>query len=291
MLENAGIEYVRNPVGGILSKEQMLYHTKDIDGIIVGIDPLDKEVLSASNLKAVSKYGVGTDNIDLDYCRENGIDVEITKNANSEAVADYTFALILAVARKVVAIDRNCRTGDWGKNVSADVFGRKIGIVGLGAIGKGVVARAKGFSMEIFGFDVHKDEDYLKTNNIRFSSVDDMLKECDFISLHLPLTKDTKHMINSKNLAAAKKSLIIINTSRGGLIDEDDLYDALRSKSIFGAGLDVFENEPPTDSKLLELDNVVLGTHCAASSEGAVETMSNMATENIIKSFKGRGLI
>jgi len=290
-LEKAGIEYVNNPVGGILSKEEMLQHIKDFDGIIVGVDPLDKDVLSAGNLKVVSKYGIGTDNIDLDYCKENDIDVTITKNANSEAVADYAFALVLAVARKVVEIDRKCREGDWGKNISSDVFGKKIGVVGLGAIGRGVVARAKGFSMEVLGYDVYKDEDYLKENNIRFASIDEMLKECDFISFHIPLTKDTKHIVNKENLATAKKSLIIINTARGGIINEDDLYDALKNNVITGAGLDVFEKEPPTGSKLLELDNVVVGSHCAASSEGAVDTMSEMATDNIISKFKERKLI
>jgi len=291
MLKNAGIECIKNPVGGILSKEEMLKHTKDIDGIIVGVDPLDKEVLTGSNLKVVSKYGVGTDNIDLAYCKENNIDVEITRNANSEAVADYAFALILSVARKVVEIDRKCRTGDWSKIVSADVYGRKIGVVGLGAIGRGVVARAKGFNMEIYGFDMFKDDDYLKENNIRFASIDEMLKDCDFISFHIPLTAETKHIVNAKNLATAKKNLIIINTARGGVINEDDLYEALNNGTILGAGLDVFENEPPNGSKLLELESVVLGTHCAASSEGAVNEMSRMATENIINKFKERGLI
>jgi len=290
-LERAGIEYVNNPVGGILSKEEMLHHIKDIDGIIVGVDPLDEDVLSAGNLKAISKYGIGTDNIDLDYCENHNIDVTITKNANSEAVADYTFALILAVARKVVEIDRKCRNGDWSKNISSDVFGKKIGIVGLGAIGRGVVARAKGFNMELLGYDVYKDDGYLSENKIRFASIDEMLKECDFVSFHIPLTKDTKHIVNKENLSTAKNNLIIINTARGGIINEDDLYDALKNNIILGAGLDVFENEPPTGSKLLKLDNIVVGSHCAASSEGAVNTMSEIATDNIITMFRERKMI
>ena len=290
-LEKAGIECIRNPVGGILSKDDMLRYTKGIDGIIVGIDPLDKDVLSACDIKVISKYGVGTDNIDLAYCKENNIDVEITKNANSEAVADYAFALILSVARKVVEIDRACRAGDWGKTVSADVFGKKIGIVGLGAIGRGVAARAKGFSMTVYGYDVYRDDDYLKSNNIQFLSLDEMLKECDFISLHMPLTKENKYIISASNLKTANNDLIIINTARGGIINEADLYDALKNKLILGAGLDVFEHEPPKDSKLLELDNVVVGSHCAASTVGAVNTMSEMAVDNIIRAFKERGII
>jgi len=290
-LKKAGIEIIPNPTGGILSKEEMLEHIKGVDGIIVGVDPLDKDVLSAGNLVAVSKYGVGTDNIDLNYCKENGIEVSITKNANSEAVADYTFALMLAVARRVVEIDRACRNDDWKKRVTADVYGKKLGVVGLGAIGRGVVARAKGFSMEVYGFDVFRDEDYLKNNGITFATIDEMLKECDFISLHMPLTEDTKHIINKENLKTAKKNLILINTARGGIVSEDGLYDALKNDVILGAGVDVFECEPSHDSKLLKLDNVVVGSHCAASTEGAVDAMSTMAAENIIAALKNKGKI
>jgi len=291
MLEEAGISCVKNPVGGILSKVEMLEHIKGMDGIIVGVDPLDKEVIAAGNLKAVSKYGVGTDNIDMTYCKEHGIDVTITRNANSEAVADYTFALILSVARKVVEIDRGCRSGDWGKKVTADVFGKKIGVAGLGAIGKGVVARAKGFSMKVYGYDIFRDEEYLKENDISFATVDEMIKECDFLSLHMPLSEETKYLINAKNLKTANKNLIIINTARGGIVNEDDLYEALKNDVILGAGVDVFEHEPPKDSKLLELDNVVVGSHCAGSTIGAVDVMSEMAAENIIKALKGKGVI
>ena len=291
-LADAGITVISNPVGGILNKDQMIEHTKDIDGIILGIDPMDADVLdTASQLKVISKYGVGTDNIDLEYCKKHGIEVTITQNANSEAVADYAFALMLAVARKVVEIDKGCRQGDWGKKVAVDVFGKKIGVIGLGAIGRGVVARAKGFSMEVYGYDVFKDEEYIKENKIRFVNPPEIIKECDFISLHLPLTPETKHLINAESLKTAKKNLIIINTARGGIINEADLYEALKSGVILGAGVDVFESEPAKDSKLLELDNVVIGSHCGASTVGAVDTMSNMAVDNIIEIFRKKGVI
>jgi D-3-phosphoglycerate dehydrogenase len=291
-LESAGISIVNNPAGNIMTKGQMIEHIKGMDGIILGVDPMDADVLAAaSDLKVVSKYGVGTDNIDLGYCAENGIEVTITKNANSEAVADYAFALMLSVARKVVEIDKGCRNGDWGKKVAVDVYGKKIGIIGLGAIGRGVAARAKGFCMELYGYDAFPDDDYMKANGITAASPDEMLKECDFISLHLPLTADTKHMINAKNLATAKKNLIIINTARGGIINEDDLYEALKNGAIMGAGVDVFESEPAKNSRLLELDNTVVGSHCGASTIGAVDTMSMMAAENVINVFRKKGMI
>ena len=290
-LVQSGIEVIRNPVGAIMSKDEMLVHVNGIDGIILGVDPLDSDVLAASNIKVVSKYGVGTDNIDLDYCSKNNIKVTITKNANSEAVADYAFALLLAVARRIVEIDKGCHEGDWGKKVSMDVFGKKIGIIGLGAIGRGVAARAKGFNMAVYAYDIFRDDAYISENQINFATLDEILSECDFISLHMPLTDETQHMINAESLKAAKKNLIIINTARGGIINEDDLYEALKNKQIFGAGLDVFEHEPAKDSKLLELNNVIVGSHCAASSIGAVDMMSTMAVDNIISAFKERGLI
>ena len=291
-LSSAGIELIKNPGGGILSKEQMIQQIKDMDGVIIGVDPLDLDVLRAApSLKVVSKYGVGTDNIDLEYCRANGIELCVTKNANSDAVADYAFALLLAVARKVVEIDKAARSGDWAKRLTVDVSGQKIGIVGLGAIGRGMVARAKGFGMEVYAYDSRRDEQYINYNNIRFLPLKIIMQECDFVSLHLPLTTQTKHLISADMLGIAKPNLIIINTARGGLINEAALHDALKRGVILGAGIDAFENEPPRSSPLLRLDNVVLGSHSAASTIGAVDKMSIMAADNLIAAFQKRGII
>lgn len=292
LLKENGIEVVTNPTGGILKEEEMKELIKDVDAIIVGVDTLNEDVLKeAKKLQVISKYGVGIDNIDIDYCKKNNIEVTITRGANSSAVADYSFALLLAVARRVSEIDKDCRSHDWSKKVSLDVYGKKIGILGLGAIGKGVAERAEGFKMEIYGYDIYKDEEFIKNHNIHFTTIEEIMKECDFVSIHLPLTKDTHHIINRDMLKSAKKNLIIINTARGGIIDENALYEALKSGDIYGAGIDVFENEPAADSKLLELDNVVVGSHCSASSVGAVDKMSMIATENVIKVLKERGII
>jgi len=291
-LEVAGITVIRNPAGGILSKEQMQQHIREADGVIIGVDPLDADVLRAApRLRFVSKYGVGTDNIDLEYCKSHGIEVSITKNANSNAVADYAFALMLAAARRVSEIDASCRKGDWGKKPAVDVFGKKMGVLGLGAIGRGMVARAKGFGMAIYAYDAYRDDIYINNNNINFLPYEAVLRECDFLSLHLPLTGQTRHIINAANLRTAKKNLIIINTARGALINEADLYEALRNGTILGAGVDVFENEPAHDSKLLALSNVVAGSHAAASTPGAVENMNNQAVENIVRGLRERGLL
>ena len=282
-LNDNGIEAIFNPYGNIMSEEQMIKEIKDIDGVILGVDPMNANVLSNANkLKVISKYGVGIDNIDCDYANKNGIIINRTVGANSSAVADYAMTLLCAVARRLVEIDNGCHNDDWGKREALDIFGKKIGVIGLGAIGKGVVKRAKGFDMEVYGFDIFKDSEYIEKNNIKFTNIDTIVKECDFISLHLPLTNETKHILNENNLKFAKDSLIIINTARGGLVDEEILYNLLVENKIYGVGLDVFEQEPPKESKLLTLPNVIVGSHTAASTKDATIMMSEMATDNII---------
>ena len=292
LLEKAGVEIIKNPSKGILTKEQMMELVKDVEGIIVGVDPLSEDVLKKANkLCTIAKYGVGIDNIDMDYCKDNNIEVTITKNANSDAVADYAFTLMLSVARRLVEIDCACRKGDWSKRNSIDVYGKKLGILGLGNIGKGVAQRSKGFEMQVYAYDIYKDEEYIKNNNIIFTSVEQIFKECDFISVHLPMLESTKHLIDKKMLDNAKKNLVIVNTARGGIIDEQALYQALKEGRIYGAGIDVFEKEPPSESPLLGLDNVIVGAHSAASTVGAVDNMSCMAVKNLLKSFADKGII
>jgi len=291
-LREAGLEIVDNPIGDILTKEQMMTHLEDVDAVILGVDPMCDEVIASTNrLSVISKYGVGTDNIDMDAAGKRDIDVTVTKNANCAAVADYTFALILSVARRVTEIHNGCVSGDWSKKVAVDVYGKKIGILGLGAIGQGVAHRATGFAMEIYGYDVTYDEKMMRSYNIKKSSIEEIMKECDFVSIHMPLLPSTEHVIDEKMLALSKENLIIVNTARGGIIDEEDLYRALKNKQIYGAGLDVFEQEPAHESKLLELDNVVIGSHCAASTVDAVNTMSHMAVDNVLRVLKAKGVI
>jgi D-3-phosphoglycerate dehydrogenase len=284
MLESKGIEIVRNDTGGIMTEEALKAAVSGVDGIIIGVDPLTADVMAAApGLRAIAKYGVGTDNIDLDYCKEKGIPVSKTIGANSEAVADYTFALILALARKIPMIDRQCRKKDWAKITTSDVSGKKIGLIGLGAIGKGVAKRAKGFGMEVYAYDIYWDEEYALESDVKYAAVEGIIKECDFISLHTPLTEETRNMIGKNELELMKKDAFIVNTARGGLIDEDALLEALIEGRIGGAGLDVFSKEPPDDDRWYTLDNVILGSHCSASTTGAADMMGLMSAKNIIK--------
>lgn len=283
MLEAKGIEIIRNDTGGIMPEDAVKEAIAGVEGIIIGVEPLTAEVLSlAPELRAIAKYGVGTDNIDLEYCKEKGIKVSKTLGANSEAVADYTFALILALARKVIVIDKQCRKKDWKKITTSDVVGKTIGLIGLGSIGKGVVNRAKGFGMNVIAYRRHWDEEYAKESGVKYATVEEIIKTSDFISLHTPLSDETRNMIGRKELEMMKPGAFIINTARGGLIDEEALLDALVEGRIGGAGLDVFSKEPPEDDRWYQLDNVVLGSHCGASTTGAADMMSLMSAQNLI---------
>lgn len=284
MLERAGLEVVRNETGGILDKEAMKRLLSDCEGIIVGVDTMDAEVIAAApRLRAIAKYGVGVDNIDLKAAEERGIRVSRTVGANSVAVADYAMTLMLSVARRAVAIDARCRKGDWKKPTTRDISGGTLGLIGLGAIGKNVARRAQGFDMTVMAHDPFWDEAYAEANHIIRATPEEIYAQADVISLHLPLTEETKGFIGAAELAQMKPDAILINTARGGLIDESALLDALEAGRLYGAGIDAFAQEPPTDTRWFTLENVVLGSHCAASTAGASLNMGRMATENLIR--------
>ena len=284
MLEKAGLEVIRNETGGILDREAMKRLLAGCEGVIVGVDPLDAQVMAAApRLRAIAKYGVGVDNIDLEAARARGIKVSRTVGANAEAVADYAMTLMLAVARRAAAIDAQCRRGDWGKITTRDISGGVLGLLGLGAIGRLVARRAQGFGMTVMAYDPFWDEDYARANGIVKASPEEIYAQADVISLHLPLTEETRGTIGAPELSQMKPDAILINTARGGLIDEDALLDALAAGRIYGAGVDAFAQEPPEDPRWFTLENVVLGSHCAASTDGAARNMGRMATENLIR--------
>lgn len=284
MLAQAGLDVVRNDTGNILTKEQMLEKIADCDGVIVGVDPLDREVLAAApKLKAIAKYGTGVDNIDLDAAKERGIKVSVTAGANSDAVADCAFGMMIAMARKLTLIDRQCRKKNWKKITTKDVSGATLGVVGMGAIGKRMIRRAQGFDMSVLAYDPFWDEDFAQQYGVVRATPEEIFEQADFISLHVPLIPSTREMIGEAQLKRMKPDAVLINCARGELIDEKALLDALEKKEIGGAALDVFVQEPPEDPRWYTLDNVLLGSHCAASTAGAALNMGRMATANLIR--------
>lgn len=287
LLEKAGYEVIMNPVGRIMTEQELITHLADAEGVIIGVDPLSATVLEHTpHLKAISKYGVGTDNIDLEKAKQLNIPVSVTRGANSEAVADYAFALLSACARNVIEIDEKCRKKDWSKITTLDIYGKKLGILGLGEIGKGLARRGQGFGMNILAYDLFWDKEYAKTNHITYAAPTEIFAECDFISLHLPLTEETRNMISDNEFAMMKPTSILINTARGGIIDEQALIKALREKQIYAAGIDAFAQEPPENQDIYLLDNLIMGSHCAASTVGAIDKMGLLAAENLLQSLE-----
>jgi D-3-phosphoglycerate dehydrogenase len=287
-LKARGYELTMNPYGRILTKEEMIEQVRDADGVVVGVDPMDADVIAAgSKLKAIAKYGVGTDNIDMAFAESRGIKVTKTVGANSDAVAEFAVTLMLSVARRASFIDAECRKLNWTKISSLQMTGKTLGLIGLGAIGKLVAAKVKGFEMPVLAYDEFKDTAYAAANGIEYVDLETLLRKSDFISVHVPLLPSTTKMISGPQFDLMKKTAVIVNTARGGIIDEDALLAALRSNRIWGAGIDVFEEEPPKNVELLKLDNIVVGSHCAASTLEAVDNMGTMSARNLIASLEG----
>lgn len=289
-LERAGLEIVRNKTGSILSEEDMCRHIEDCDGVILGVDPLNARVLAhAPRLKAVSRYGVGLDNIDLEECARRNIRVSRTLGAIDNAVADYAFTFMLALARRLALADRQCRHNDWSKITGLDVYGKTLGIVGLGAVGKCLARRARGFDMRILACDPRWDDSFAADFDIARADVDEICREADFISLHCILDESTRNIIDSARLEMMKPRAVLVNTARGGLIDEDALLRALQKERIWGAGLDVFDHEPPRNPLWRELNNVIISSHCSSSTFGASELMGALSVDHLLKDLDLQG--
>ncbi len=278
-------------------KDVIIERVRDVDALVSLLtDPIDAEVFDAApKLRIVSQYAVGYDNIDVEEATKRGIYVTNTPGVLTETVADFTFALMLAVARRVVEADKYVREGRWKvawhplMMLGSDVYGRTLGIVGMGRIGSAVARRAKGFGMRILYYDSVRREDLEKELGAEFVDLDRLLEESDYVSLHVPLTPETYHLIGEEQLRKMKPTAFLINTARGKVVDQKALYKALKEGWIAGAGLDVFEQEPiPPDDPLLKLDNVVLAPHAASASHETRSRMAEMVAENLISFLNGK---
>jgi|YelNatPaOPRAMG01_1025707.scaffolds.fasta_scaffold06618_3 glyoxylate reductase len=278
------------------SKEEIIRRVKDKQALVSLLtDPIDEEVInSAPNLRIIAQYAVGFDNIDLKAATKRGIYVTNTPEVLTETTADFAFALMLAVARRVVEADKYVRNGKWKvawhplMMLGEDVHGRTLGIVGLGRIGCAVARRAKGFDMKILYYDVIRREDLERELGIKYVDLETLLRESDFVTIHTPLTPETYHLIGEKQLRMMKKTAFLINTSRGKVVDQKALYKALKEGWIAGAALDVFEQEPISmDDPLLELENVVLAPHIASATHETRSKMAEIVAENLLAFKRG----
>ncbi|MGM9522420.1 MAG: phosphoglycerate dehydrogenase [Oscillospiraceae bacterium] len=282
-------DLVFNPKGKPLTEDELIPLLADCDGYIAGLDQVTEKVLKACpKLKVVSRYGVGYDAVDVKAANELGITVTNTPGANSQGVAELAFALIISLARRIPMLDRKTKEGGWVRSTGIELHGKTIGIVGLGAIGRALANCCTGFGMNIIAYDPYINETYCKDHNIAVKTLDEVLTQSDIISLHLPLTDETRHMINAETIAKMKKGAIVVNASRGAIVDEEAAYEALVSGQLGGLGLDAFEVEPPVGNKLMELDSVCATPHTGAHTYEAVENMQNMAVDNAIAILTGK---
>lgn len=280
------------PENDSFSKTEVLERVAECDALLSMFNfVIDKEIIDAGkNLKIISNFGVGFNNVDFEYARHKGVMVTNTPDPVVEPTAEMAFALMLATARRVAECDRKLRDAasglKWGvmENLGVGLYGKTLGIVGLGRIGKSIARRAEAFGMKV----VYHNRRETEAGNAKYcSTLDELLYVSDFVSLNVPLTDETRHLIDADALKKMKPSAILINTARGPVVDEPALADALKNRTIRAAGLDVFENEPSVCPQLLALDNVVLAPHNGTATIDARIEMSRFAARNIVNFFDG----
>ncbi len=288
-LQELAGEVVVNTTGRRLLSEELAQMLKGVDGFIAGNDIIDKNALrNADNLRVIARYGVGLDNIDLEEARARGIVVTNTPGANTASVAEQTITLILALMRKLPEAVAATRSGGWPRLHGHTLVNKTVGMLGFGAIGKQVARRLSNFDCHLLAYDPYPDHETARSFGVTLVSRDEVLAGSDIITLHLPLLPETRQMINAETLARMKQGSYLINTSRGELVDEDALLQAVQSGHIAGAGLDVFCKEPPDpDSPFLHMPQFVVTPHGSSHTDGAMNAMGRMSMDECLRVLRG----
>jgi len=278
-----------------VSKENLIKELPNFDGLTLRVVKLDSDILSkCKKLKVISRHGVGYDNVDLQYLKKNNISLLITATANAVAVAEHVMYMMLSLSKGTTSYDSIVRSGDFKKNINKietyELFDKEILIAGFGRIGKSLIKRCLGFDMKVNVYDPFVSKEIINSfGGKKIESLNIGVKTADFISFHMPLNKETRNLIDSKMLKTMKKNTIIVNTARGGIINEKDLDKALKEKIVFAAGLDVFEKEPPEkNNPLLRNNKVLLSPHSATFTKECKSRMSIETVQNIIDFFENK---
>ncbi len=274
-----------------MSSEELISSIKDYNAIIVrSATKVKKEVIDAGvNLKLIVRGGVGIDNIDVPAAEAKEITVKNTPGASTVSVAEHTFALLLSLIRQIYKADKSMKQGKWEKKAlkGAELYKKTLGLIGSGRIGMAVSKRAQAFEMNVIAYDPYVEDSVLKEAGIHpVNSLDELLPMADIISLHIPKTDETVHIINSEAINKMKDGAVLINAGRGGTVDEQAVYDALKSGKLKGAALDVFEKEPLENSPLIELDNIILTPHLGASTKEGQTRVAMESAQTVIDFFK-----
>ena len=287
LLRAKGYEPVENRTGRSLTEDEIVELAKEgVVGVIVGVDPMPAGVLEKlKDVRAISKYGMGVDNIDTVRAAELGIQVRAAKGTNNVSVAELAIGLMFAVSRHIPEMSTEVKAGGWGRALGRELTGKRLGLVGGGQIGMEVAKRAVGLEMEVAVYDPFLEDGAFagKTGMRLERELDLLLAESDYVSLHVPATRETRHLINERTLSSMKPSAYLINTSRGELIDEEALFEALSGGKLAGAASDVYSSEPPLPgSRLVGLPSFILTPHAGAYTYEAIEKMVMRSTENLL---------
>ena len=286
ILKSNGFEVKTNEYGRKLGKSDSLEMYSKYDGIIAGTEIFDKQVLdSAENLKVISRVGVGLDNIDIEYAKQKGIKIYRSKTEPSLAAAELVLGLIFDLTRKISSHNEEMKSGTWHKKMGSLLSGKTLGIIGLGNIGKTLVKITHGLSLNILAYDIIRDQQFAEDNNIEYCDLEYLLQSSDIISIHSTLTEKSHGLLSENEFDLMKTDAILVNTSRGELIDEKVLLNAISKNIIGGAGIDVYQTEPYT-GPLTDYDNVVLTPHIGSYAKEIRMAMELEAVQNLIMGFQ-----
>jgi D-3-phosphoglycerate dehydrogenase len=287
-LRDAGIAVEFQPRHGERSEDELIRIAQGFDAVIASTDPFSARVLAAlPQLKIISRTGVGYDAIDVAAATARGVAVCTGPGVNRHAVAEYAIALMLQCARHVSEHVASVRAGRWDRHEGFDLAGKTVGIIGLGTIGKEVAQRLQAFEMRLLAYDPVQDLQFAEAHGVTYVSLEVLLQQSDLVSLHAFLDAQSRKLLDAKRLALMKPTAYVINTARGGLLDHDALYEALKGHKLAGAALDAFEQEPLGESPLRALDNCWLSPHAAGSSRDARARSKHVAVENVLRFFRG----
>jgi len=288
LLEETGWEIIQNPYNRRLSPDEIGEIIRGVDAIIAGTEPYNHDILKNNpKLRGISRVGVGLDNVDLDYCKNQGISVTYTPDAPSQGVAELTVCNIINLLRYILISDRSVKHNCWYRYIGSLLEEVKIGVVGVGRIGKKVIKLLKPFRPEIIGCDLKRDKKFSDENKFEWVEKEELFRNSDLVTLHIPYNEFNHHYVDRVTIAKMKRGSFLINTSRGGILDETALIDALIEKHLAGAALDVFENEP-YNGNLIKFDNVILTAHIGASANRSRYLMELGAAEDCIRVLKGQ---
>ena len=290
ILEDVGFEIIRER--GPLAENRMLELVGEVDAFLCGDDEITAKVIEHAlpQLKVVSKYGIGLDKIDVEYLTAKGIPLTFCPGVNHTTVAEHTFALMLALFRKLIKEANHVANGEWVRITGNEIMGKTLSIIGLGRIGKEVAIRANAFGMKVIGFDLYWDDDFARSHKVeRAQSIDEALNAGDIVSLHVNLSADTRTLINKERISKMKDGVVILNCARGEIIHTQDVIDALHSGEIGGYGTDVLDIEPPpSNHPMLRAPNTVITPHIGSRTFESVERQATMAAKNLVLALQGK---